>query len=239
MNVLINLISDESPFHQHKSYEIIVCIEGTGVFYSAEKEIPVAPGKIVIVPPEVMHGFTSEEKAERIYIRGDFSHIFNITSPTVVLDNSESEGILLAKTLYNNRYSNTKYVAALSGAFAYFLTQRIKNENNISLVIEDIVNKASSSFYDCNFDISDLLKKSGYAEDYVRAQFKKFTGKTPVEFLAKARISHACYLIDIYKNSLSLSEIAAKCGYADYVYFSKKFKQIMGTSPRKYLLSNS
>lgn len=238
MDFFINLINDQSPLHQHETYEIIVYVEGTGTFHSPEKEFPVAPGKIIIVPPGVMHGFTSEEKAKRIYIRGEFSHIFNITSPTAVLDNSESEGILLAKMLYNNRYSNHEYLTALSGTFAYFLTQKIKNENKISQIIEDIVNKISNNFYDCNFNISDLLKKSGYAEDYIRAQFKKFTGKTPNEFLAKVRISHACYLIDIYKNSLSLSEIAAKCGYTDYVYFSKKFKQIMGTSPQKYLSPN-
>ena len=83
--------------------------------------------------------------------------------------------------------------------------------------------------------IAGFLQKSGYAEDYIRAQFKKFTGKTPTEFLTKIRIYHACYLIDAYKNTLSLAEIAEKCGYTDYVYFSRRFKHIMGISPREYM----
>ncbi|MBQ6894979.1 MAG: helix-turn-helix transcriptional regulator [Clostridia bacterium] len=81
------------------------------------------------------------------------------------------------------------------------------------------------------------MKKSGYSEDYIRSQFKLFTGKTPVEFLTETRINHACYLIDIYKDSMNLSEISEKCGYTDYVYFSRQFKKVMGISPKNYMKS--
>jgi len=41
-------------------------------------------------------------------------------------------------------------------------------------------------------------------------------------------------LIDLYRSTLSLQEIAERCGYTDYVYFSKKFKEVTGVSPRDY-----
>ena len=41
-------------------------------------------------------------------------------------------------------------------------------------------------------------------------------------------------IIDIYKNKISLSEISERCGYLDYIYFSKRFKSVMGMSPREY-----
>ncbi|MBQ8146607.1 MAG: AraC family transcriptional regulator [Clostridia bacterium] len=66
------------------------------------------------------------------------------------------------------------------------------------------------------------------------ACFKKVTGKTPNEFLTVIRIEHACFLMDIYHSKLSLAKISEQCGYLDYIYFSKKFKSIMGVSPRKY-----
>ena len=113
--------------------------------------------------------------------------------------------------------------------------QNIQTEKNISVVIHDIVTKISDSFYDSNINISEYIKKSGYAEDYIRAQFKAFTGKTPVEFITEVRINHACYLIEVYKESLTLAEIAEKCGYTDYVYFSRRFKQLMGMSPKNYI----
>ena len=54
------------------------------------------------------------------------------------------------------------------------------------------------------------------------------------EFLTEIRIKHACFLIDIYHDELSLAEISERCGYLDYIYFSKKFKSIMDVSPREY-----
>ena len=83
-------------------------------------------------------------------------------------------------------------------------------------------------------NLTEILQKSGYSEDYIRSVFKKLTGKTPHEFLTDIRMNHACFLIDVYKDTLLLSQIAEKCGYLDYVYFSKIFKSVKGVSPKSY-----
>ena len=235
MSFLINLIKDETPFHQHKTYEIIVYLGGTGLLRTEETDIPVSPGKIMIIPPGVPHSSLSEGELPRIFINGEVNHFFNLASPTVISDSANQEGTLLAKMIYHNRYANAEYVAALIGAFVHFLTQRLKMEDELTQVISDIAHEISNRFYDSNINLCELLKKSGYAEDYIRAKFKKITGKTPTEFLTNIRIYHACYLIDTYHNTLSLSEIAEKCGYTDYVYFSRRFKQVTGISPRNYM----
>lgn len=237
MSYLINLIKHESPLHKHKHYEMIIYTKGEGLLHCQEKDIPVCTGKIVIVPPETMHSTPLGNDVERIYINGEFYQFFNLTSPTVILDNSENEGMALAKIIYANRYSSAEYLSALCNTFAHFLLQRLKIDNEMHLILEDMIHKMTTDFYDCNLSVADLLNKSGYAEDYIRAQFKKYTGKTPIEFLTKVRISHACHLIDIYKTSLSLGEIAEKCGYTDYAYFSRKFKQVKGMSPREYMIT--
>ena len=90
------------------------------------------------------------------------------------------------------------------------------------------------NYHDSNLSLNELLSESGYAQDYIRSHFKRITDKTPSEFLTQTRIEHASSLVETYANSLSLTEIAERCGYTDYVYFSKKFKQITGYSPRNY-----
>ena len=236
MSFLIDVIKEGVPPHKHKNYEIVVFTKGKGVFCSDGKDIEVTPGKIVIVPPETIHySPVFDDEYERIYINGELNQIFGLTSPAVITDNSQNEGLLLAKMIYNNRYAEREYVASLINAFAHFLLQSIKMEDEIFLATKEIVEKITNNFYNCNINVTSLLKKSGYAEDYIRAQFKKITGKTPTEFLTETRINHACYLIDTYKNLFSLSDVAEKCGYTDYVYFSRRFKQIKGVSPRKYL----
>ena len=234
MQTSIGYVTRSCSEHKHNYYEIIFYRKGTGVFYFPGGSIPISSGKFIIVPPNTLHASKYTEEAETFFIKGDFNHVFSFSSPIVVMDTAEKAGAFLVKMLFDNRFSNPEYLFLLSSTLAHFLLQNIETEKNINIVLKNIVNKISDSFYDSAFNIDSILKKSGYAKDYIRAQFKLFTGKTPVEFLTELRINHACYLIDIYKDSLPLSEIAEKCGFSDYVYFSRRFKKITGMSPKNY-----
>lgn len=220
--------------HKHNYYEIIFYRKGYGKFYHDFGNITISPGKFIVVSPGVVHASKYTEDADTIFIKGEFNHIFSFSEPVVVMDNNEKNGEFLVKMIYENRFSNPEYLSSLSNALAHFLMQNIRTEKSISLVLRDMVNKISDNFYDSDFNVGELFESSGYATDYIRAQFKVFTGKTPVEFLTEMRINHACFLIDVYKGSLPLSEIAEKCGYTDYIYFSRRFKHIMGMSPKSY-----
>lgn len=236
MKYLVNLIKTTSLPHKHKNFEIIVYTKGRGIFSTNEKEIETAPGKIIIIPPGTMHSSTNiDEIYERIYINGEFNYIFNLKTPAVIADNSNSEGAALARMIYNNRFSESEYISTLISAFTHFLLDRMNFENELLSAITNITEKITNDFCDNNIDLSAILNKSGYSEDYIRAQFKKITGKTPTEFLTQSRISHACYLISAYGNSISLMTVSEKCGYTDYIYFSRMFKRIVGVSPRKYM----
>ena len=234
MKISINLTKDYSPAHKHAYYQIIIYTKGSGIINIGDGERKISKGDIVIVPPDVMHSSYPECEYERIYIGGEFNQIFNFSEPVVVSDNLSGEGLLLANMIYKNRFANEDYVTALFNAFAHFLLQNINMDDTISIAVKEIINELTENFYDCNLSLSYILQKSGYAEDYIRSHFKRITGKAPVEFLTDVRISHACFLIDTYKSALSLTAVAEKCGYTDYVYFSRRFKQKMGISPRAY-----
>lgn len=224
--------------HKHAHYEIIIYTKGTGVLTTKNMTVPCSPGNIIIMPPHMMHSSTSETDYERIFIGGEFSQFLHMTAPVVLSDHEDGEGVLLAKMIYKNRFGNPEYVTALTNALFHYILQNIGTDDAIHAAIRDIIDKISNHFSDCNFNLSTLLQKSGYAEDYIRAQFKRITGKTPIQFLTEIRIAHACFLIDTYKNSLSLTEVAETCGFLDYIYFSRRFKQIKGISPRKYASLN-
>jgi len=239
MKIFVNMIAKESPPHKHKYYEIIVYTKGSGTVFAGDMTIAAKPGMFLIIPPDLVHSCVIEGDCfERIYLNGELEHIFSLSAPAVVLDNSEKEGQMLAKMIYANRYANKEYVLALINAFTHFLLENIKTEDDIFLAVKNIVDAISDDFYDCNIDLNALLNQSGYSEDYIRAQFKRIMGKTPTEFLTKVRIDHACHLIDLYKSAVSLSDIAEMCGYSDYVYFSRRFKQVMGVSPKEYMASD-
>ena len=234
MNYNINITKEVSAPHKHKSYEVIIYINGDSCFCTQDKKTPVCTGNIIIVPPDTVHSSLSGTSPERIYINGEFNQIFNLSEPVIISDNEKKEGTLLANMIFNNRFENPDYVASLCNAFAHFLLQNIKLDDSITLALKEVINEITKNFHNPDIDLCHILNKSGYAEDYIRAQFKKQMKKTPIEFLTDIRIQHARYLIDVYGSRMTLNEIAENCGYDDYIYFSRRFKQLTGVSPRKY-----
>ena len=237
MNFKINCTPDgvvRYPMHAHKNYEIMLYLEGKGYMRTELGDVPFEDGTIVIVPPNIKHGSISKNGFKNISIEGDFKGYWHFDSVKFFGDNEMQEGKTLAQLIYDNRYGNSTYLSSLCTAYTYFLTQRFDIDSTINKCVSNIISEISKSAFDPQINLALVLLKSGYSEDYIRSCFKKITGKTPNEFLTEIRIKHACYLIDIYQDNLSLSEIAEKCGYLDYVYFSKKFKSVMGLSPREY-----
>ena len=107
-------------------------------------------------------------------------------------------------------------------------------EDEIGKAVNELIDEITERAFETDLNLSEILRKSGYAEDYIRLNFKKATGKTPVVFLTEIRIKNACFLIETYGTSVPLSEIAEACGYTDYIYFSKRFKDLIGMSPKQY-----
>ncbi|MBQ8742311.1 MAG: AraC family transcriptional regulator [Clostridia bacterium] len=222
------------PMHTHKNYEIMLYIEGKGYMRTESGDVPFEDGTIVIVPPNIKHGSISENGFKNISIEGDFKEYWHLDSVRFFGDNETQEGKKIAQLIYDNRHGNGNYLSSLCKAYACFLSQRFEIDSRIYKRVSNIILEISKNAFDPQINLASILSNSGYSEDYMRSGFKKITGKTPNEFLTEIRIKHACFLIDIYHHELSLTEISERCGYLDYIYFSKKFKSVMGMSPSEY-----
>lgn len=222
------------PMHTHRRYEIMLYLDGQGHMCTEQGNVPFSRGSVIIVPPGVQHGSRSERGFCNISVEGDFDRYLHTAAVVALSDNEAGEGRALAELIYRNRYGSPQYLSALCTAYITLLTERLGAEQRPSDRLEQIIAELSERALDAETDPTAILTKSGYSEDYIRALFKQATGKTPHGLLTDIRIRHACFLIDVYKNELTLAEIAEKCGYLDYVYFSKKFKSVTGVSPRAY-----
>lgn len=225
---------DEPFIHSHRFCEIITYTSGNGVLFLDGLEYQVKCGDIAIIPAGISHASLSINDLRSIYVTGDLGYGFNFSAPFVITEDLDKEGVCLANLIYNNRYGNKDYLISLCNTYITFIMQNLKIEDGLTQAVREIARKIERSFCDYNVKINEFLKESGYAEDYVRANFKKVTGKTPNEYLTDIRIKHAVKLIEGYANALQLSEIADRCGYDDYIYFSRKFKKTLGVSPQQY-----
>lgn len=80
--------------------------------------------------------------------------------------------------------------------------------------------------------LSRLAEESGVSESSLSRQFKKETGHTFGQYLAKKRCEKAAMLLK--GTSLQIQEISGHVGYPDNNYFVKVFKRLYGVTPSEY-----
>ena len=80
--------------------------------------------------------------------------------------------------------------------------------------------------------LEDMAKECGMNRNYFCRAFKEYTKKTPIEYLNFYRIESACE--QIVGTEDKLIDIAMNCGFNDYSYFIKVFKNQKGVTPRDY-----
>ncbi len=85
---------------------------------------------------------------------------------------------------------------------------------------------------DLNFSLDEMAEELYFNKFYLVRCFKKETGYTIVWYLNYVRCEHAKKLLD--NTSASISDVAIRSGYGSSSYFSKKFREITGQTPKDY-----
>lgn len=80
--------------------------------------------------------------------------------------------------------------------------------------------------------LSEVAESAGVSHTYLSRAFKEEIGKGFSEYLTHYRIEHACQLIS--SGGMRLKDIATACGFSQYTYFFKVFKQATGLTPNEY-----
>lgn len=81
-------------------------------------------------------------------------------------------------------------------------------------------------------DFQVLARSLGVGYSSFRHRFKEQTGLSPAQFQQLIRLNQARDLLA--STTLSISEVAARCGYETVSYFSRAFKEKAGRTPTDY-----
>ncbi len=227
------------PPHTHKQFELILMLEGTGTYTIANKAYPFRAGTMVVVPPYTEHHSETAGKGKRICLQGDFGSVFPTDTPFVFQVEENGECRQLLELILRHRFDSPNYVNALCHACLQWVVNQLHTEDAVYQAVQGCVQTLSDTYHNPQCDVTAVLSKSGYAVDYIRACFRRITGKTPLAFLTALRMQHACFLLETYRGTRPLSRIAEQCGYDDYSQFSKTFKAFTGYSPRDFLKNHS
>ncbi len=116
----------------------------------------------------------------------------------------------------------------------------LKKENKISRETDNINPSFKSliQYLDENFNkkhtLESLSKQFGLNPNYICNLFSKHYVSTLTRHVTKLRMEHAIALM-LRNETTPYKEIAIDCGYTDYYYFCKVFKEYYGDPPTAYM----
>lgn len=95
-------------------------------------------------------------------------------------------------------------------------------------VVEDLVRHRP----DIPYSVAEIAAAARVTPNHFSSLFHGYTGLTFSEFLSEKRITAAKSLLGDF--TLNISEVAFRVGYGDAGYFTRRFRQATGVSPRAW-----
>jgi signal transduction histidine kinase/ligand-binding sensor domain-containing protein/DNA-binding response OmpR family regulator len=81
-------------------------------------------------------------------------------------------------------------------------------------------------------NVNVLSEKSGYSAKQVYRRIKTLTGQTAVDYIRTVRLKKAAILL--MKKTFTVAEVMYMVGFTNHSYFSKRFQEMYGKTPRHY-----
>lgn len=233
---------------------IFYCVDGHGSYQVGDQHYKVGPNEFFILPQNVEHSYGSDPDNPWtiywIHFGGDALKELNETlafqqhfKPYYVKNNNDILSIFtrIYKTLELG-YSIDNLLFA-NMCLMHFITVFVYNSryyaatpnektdcvDNAILFMQEHINE--------NISLNDLSAQYNYSVSRFSNLFKKKTGYAPIDYFVQMKMQKACQQLDF--TDRSIKEIAFSMGFDDPYYFSKRFRTVIGMSPKKYRGMNS
>ena len=113
----------------------------------------------------------------------------------------------------------------------YCLMVKNHSMTGYSQVIKDVISYIDFHYAE-DLSLAFFAEMCNMNKNYLSSLFKKEAGITLTDYIHQVRLRRAITLIN--SSSLSITTIAASCGYNDINYFTRIFKRTYGMSPKQY-----
>lgn len=233
---------------------LFYCVDGHGWYKIGDQKYEVGPNEFFILPQNTEHSYGSgNEHPWSIYwihFGGDSLEEFNNTQavqkhfkPFYIKNNAEVLSLFtkIYKTLELG-YSIDNLLFA-NMCLSHFLSLFIYNSRHYAVAATDKIDCVDSAILHMqehineNISLNDLSKQYNYSVSRFSNLFKQKTGYAPIDYFVQMKMQKACQQLDF--TDRSVKNIAFSMGFDDPYYFSKRFRTIIGMSPKKYRSINN
>jgi AraC family transcriptional regulator of arabinose operon len=233
---------------------LFYCVDGHGWYQINDQRYEVGPNEFFILPQNVEHAYGSNTdhpwSIYWIHFGGDSLPQFNNThavkthfKPGHIKNTGEipSTFFKLYKSLELG-YSIDNLLFA-NMCLSHFLTLFIYNSRHYAAAANDKMDCVDSAILHMqqhineNIALNELSSLYNYSVSRFSNLFKQKTGYAPIDYFVQMKMQKACQELDF--TGRSIKDIAMSMGFDDPYYFSKRFRAIIGLSPKKYRALNN
>lgn len=227
------------------AFEIDLPIENGGIAFIDSEEFQIAPNTVICVKPGQTRHTRLPLKCYFIHMALEKGALYDalMKIPTFLPTPIFSEYLHIFKSLYKHRDAETEssniILQSLILKLIYKLSMDSKKQvyaksfgpfdyDRINRAIEYVKEHISE-----NLSLEKVSSIASYSSPHFHNCFKAVTGKTLHEYVEDLRIQKAVILLST--TTLTLTEIASRCGFSSQSYFSYVFKRKMNMTPRDYV----
>ena len=238
-------------FHWHNEWELLRVLKGEFLLTLDDEQVSIKAGHIVLVSGETLHGgepvdceyeclvfdlyglfgktdtvkpylrpfYRMELMPDRFFTDDDvpLAHLLNLFSdashPCLPLETLSAVSSLFAWLIKENRY------------------RQISNESSWSSRIKPVL-EYIEAHYNEELSLDVLAKIADMNARYFCKVFSSLTHTSPINYVNMYRIEQAAFMLDT--TDLSITHIAASCGFWESSYFTKVFKKFKGITPLRF-----
>ena len=141
----------------------------------------------------------------------------------------------LTKEALSENIPDFELVKTLVTPLSAMLTLQVEKNSSETVGAEGLYGKILSilhTAYTRKISVSEIASECHYSPSFISRYFKKKSGMTVNEYLAKIRMEKAEQLL--VNTDMRLEEIAASVGFSDTNYFISFFSSYFGKPPKTY-----
>ncbi|WP_316825893.1 MULTISPECIES: AraC family transcriptional regulator [Pedobacter] len=228
-------------------YILIYCVEGIGYIYLGEICYTLFPNTYFIIPRNTGHRYYSDtvnpwsiywlhftgEVADQIFSR--FSPNGRLEVQSIPYDENRIKVFEQNYSILEHSFED-KELEVMNVSLLHFICSLIYyREINPEAFNTDQVNRSISYMkknIETKFRVEDLANQQHISVSHYSRLFKQKTGASPINYFNQLKIQKACQFL--YFTEYSIKEICAQLGFDDPYYFSRLFKEIIGSAPSQY-----
>ncbi len=251
-------VLEEDKKRFHRFHEIFCITEGRCSVLIGRRIYRLQAGDMAVIPARTLHktdylsdgphtkfviSLTKETAAEIDGFLGEQLTPMCLQAGSVTIPTQRREAIylLLGRMLYEQEnqppHAHSVAKACLCELLTSLLRYRAQEAEHDGTPDEGMerIHRVTGYLYEHlgeEITLPHLAAHFAVSPSHLSRTFKQVTGFGLREYLVNLRIQRACELL--LSTTLSITDIADKCGFNDSNYFGDAFRKAIGVSPRDY-----